>query len=111
MSKREQWWRGCQKCAGRGRTFDDDGEWTCDCQDKSPGYVVPAHPAAGSWRTDVENAPRDESLLVMYGGYPWFASWHGEQWWIGTGMEGDVLKDLSGITAYAIINPPEAADA
>ena len=66
MSEREQWWRVCQKCDGRGRTFDDDGEWTCDCQDKSPGYVVPAHPAAGSWRTDIENAPRNEVVLILH---------------------------------------------
>lgn len=105
MSEREQWHLECPKCDGNGE-IDEYGHQCGLCYGRGE---VPAHPAAGEWRTDIENAPRDESLLVMYGGYPWFASWHGEQWWIGTGMDGDVLKDLSGITAYAIINPPEVA--
>ena len=62
MSEREQWWKECSECDGNGET----GEYGHRCGLCYGRGEVPAQPAAGEWRTDIENAPRNEVVLILH---------------------------------------------
>lgn len=62
MSEREQWWKEVTI-----HNYDEvvDGGRCIASEDESI-LLKPAQPAAGSWRTDIENAPRNEVVLILH---------------------------------------------
>lgn len=61
MSEREQWWKEVTI-----HNYDEvvDGG-RCIASEDERILLKPAQPAAGSWRTDVENAPVNEWVLTL----------------------------------------------
>ncbi len=103
MSKREQfdYYKDCPDCTGK-----KYGPDTSPCNNCYQTGIVSAHPAAGEWRTDMENAPRDGLVLVAYvvGIVQLYET-------VTASTLFDGRCNGQPIVAWAHINPPEAPDA
>ena len=91
-----------EECECKG--FEHEGKDTLPLPLASPAPIGEGTPAAGPWCYDMERAPKDGTMLLLFDSMSYAAAcWENEAWDFGMGGE----CDLEGYVAWSPIFAPK----